>query len=113
MYEIWLVMNILWELALGVWPLLLGAAVLWVVLMATALARPATRWGAGLPLAVVAGLVVAAAAFVLLPGWTRASMSDMGYWVDWVNLLGIAAGFGAVAVAFAWPLLAMRGRRHA
>ena len=113
MYEIWLVMNILWELALGVWPLLLGAAVLWAVLMATALARPGTRWGVGLPLAVVAGLLVAAAAVVALPGLTRASLSDMGYWVDWINLLGIAAAFGAVAAAFAWPLLAMRGRRHA
>jgi len=112
-YEIWLVMNILWELALGVWPLLLGASVLWAVLVATALTRQGTSWGAGLPLAVVAGLVVAAVAFALLPGWTRASMADMGYWVDWVNLLGIAAAFGAVAAAFAWPLLAMRGRRHA
>ena len=113
MYEIWLVMNILWELALGLWPLLLGAAVLWAVLMATALWRPGTRWGVGLPLAVVAGLVVAAVAVVALPGLTRASLSDMGYWVDWINLLGIAAAFGAVAAAFAWPLLAMRGRRHA
>ncbi len=75
MYEVWLMMNILWELALGVWPLVLGAAVLWAVLMATALARTGTSWAAGLPLAVVAGLVVAAVA--------------------------------------AWPLLAMRGRRHA
>ena len=110
MYEIWLMMNILWELALGIWPLLLGAALLWVVLMGAALARPGARWGAGLPLALLVGAVVAAVAFVLLPGWTRASLSDMGYWVDWANLLGIAAGFGAMAAAFAWPLLAMRGR---
>lgn len=30
MYEIWLMLNIVWEIALGVWPLLLMAAVLWL-----------------------------------------------------------------------------------
>ena len=55
------------------------------------------------------GALVMVAAVAWVPGWSRSSLSDMGYWVDWANLLAIAAGFGAVALAFAWPLSAMRG----
>ena len=109
MYEIWLVLNIVWEIALGVWPLLLVAALLWLVLVLTAARRPGTRWGAGLPLAVGVGALVMVAAVGWVPGWSRSSLSDMGYWVDWANLLAVAAGFGGVALAFAWPLSAMRG----
>jgi hypothetical protein len=47
-------------------------------------------------------------AAAMIPGWSRASISDMGYWVDWANLLAIAVGFGAAATAVAWPLLAIR-----
>jgi hypothetical protein len=54
--------------------------------------------------------VVAVAAVLWVPGWNKSSLADMGYWVDWANLLGVAAGFGAVAVALAWPLAAMRTR---
>jgi len=108
MYEVWLVLNILWEIALGIWPLLLGAIVVWVLLMAMALRRPCARWRAGLPLALAGGAIVAVAAFLLVPGSTRSSLAEMSYWVDWANLVAIAAGFGGVAALFAWPLLALR-----
>lgn len=107
MYEIWLVMNIGWELALGVWPLLLALAAAWAVLMVAAWRRPGRRWRAALPLVVVAAAVVTVIAALLVPGWTRSSLGEMGYWVDWANLFGLAAAFGAVAAAFAWPLLAL------
>jgi len=110
MYEIWLVMNIVWEIALGIWPLLLAASLLWAVLMIAALRRPGARWGRGMWHALAAGGAVAALAFFLVPGWNKSSLSEMGYWVDWANLLALAAAFGAVAVAFAWPLAAMRYR---
>ena len=108
MYEIWLMLNIVWEIALGLWPLLLAAAVLWGILMLTAWRRAGTRWRAGLPLALGVGVLVMAVAAPLIPGWNRSTLADMGYCVDWANLLAVAAGFGAVAVAFAWPLSAMR-----
>lgn len=108
MYEVWLAMNIVWEIALGLWPVLLGAALLWAAVMATAWIRPGTRWRAGLPMALGIGVAVTAAAVVLLPGWTRSSLSELTYWVDWANLLAVSAGFGTAAVALAWPLLAMR-----
>ena len=108
MYEVWLAMNIVWEIALGLWPVLLGAALLWAAVMATAWIRPGTRWRAGLPMALGIGVAVMAAAVVLLPGWTRSSLSELTYWVDWANLLAVSAGFGTAAVALVWPLLAMR-----
>jgi hypothetical protein len=113
MYELWLVLNILWEMAAGIWPLLLGALLLWVVLTATALRRPGARWRRGLPPALAVGAAVAVVAFLLVPAATRSSLAELRYWVDWANLLGVAMAFGAVAVAVAWPLLAMRGARHA
>jgi len=112
MYEIWLVLNIVWEIGMEVWPLLLAAAILWVLLVLTAWRRPGSRWRAGLPLAVATGTVVAVLTVLLVPGWTGSSLAEMGYWVDWANLLAVAAGFGAVAAVFAWPLTALRRRRH-
>jgi len=113
MYEIWLVLNILWEIALSVWPMLALAGLAWIALAGYALSRPSARWRAGLAPAALAGVAVAAAAFLLVPGATRSSLSELAYWVDWANLLGIALGFGAAAAAFAWPLLALRGRAPA
>ncbi|MCU0968259.1 MAG: hypothetical protein MUF03_05440 [Rubrivivax sp.] len=110
MYEIWLALNILWEIALDVWPLIAAGALLWAVLMATAARRSGRGWGRGLPLALGVGLLVAVAAFALLPGLTRSSLGELRYWVDWANLLMMAAGFGAIAAAFAWPLASMRGK---
>ena len=55
-----------------------------------------------------AGLLLA---FLAVPSLTRSSLGELRYWVDWANLLAIAAGAGAAVLAFAWPLLAMRGRR--
>ncbi len=112
MYEIWLGLNIVWEIALGVWPVLLIAAVIWVALMAMAWRCSAARWRAAWPWALAAGAVVALAAFLAVPTLTKSSLGALAYWVDWASLLAIAAGFGAAALAFAWPLLSMRGTRR-
>ena len=103
MYEIWLAMNIVWEIALGAWPLLAFGALTWLVLMALAWRRPAARWRSAGPLA--AGFAVAAAVlgFLLVPAAVRSSLRELGYWVDWANLAGIALGMGVAALAFAWP----------
>lgn len=108
MYEIWLVLNIVWEIALGIAPWVIGAALLWLVLMATAVKRPGASWRGALPGAIVIGAGVAVASFVAVPGLTKSSLSELAYWVDWANLLGVALGFGGIAAAFAWPLLSMR-----
>ncbi|MCC7151322.1 MAG: hypothetical protein IT501_04930 [Rubrivivax sp.] len=116
MYEIWLALNIVWEMALLVWPWLLALAVLGAALWLTALARGGARWRAGLSGALGVGVLAAAAAVATLPLWSRSSWSELAYWVDWANLAAIAAGAAGVAAALAWPLLAMgsgKNRRSA
>jgi hypothetical protein len=113
MYEIWLAMNIVWEIAMSIWPALLVAALAWVALIVLALRRPGARWGAGLGTAVLAGIAVMLVSIVAVPYLTKSSLAEMGYWVDWVNLIAIGAGFGAVAAAYVWPVAAMRRRAAA
>ena len=104
MYEIWLVINILWEIALGLWPVLLLVAVTWAFLVLRAFTRGAA-WQRSLGLALVIGVGVALLLIPLVPGAIGSSLSDMGYWVDWANLLGIAAAWGVAGTVLAWPLL--------
>jgi hypothetical protein len=105
MYEIWLVLNILWELALSVWPTLLILALAWVLLLLLALVRGGA-WRRSFTLALGLGVVVALALIPLVPGAVGSSLAEMGYWVDWANLLAICGGFGAAVFALAWPMLA-------
>lgn len=104
MYEIWLVMNIVYELALSIWPVLALAGAVWLLLLV--MARQRIGWRQ-VPRAVAVGAAVAVLLFFSVPSLTQSSWSNMGYWVDWANLLAIALGLGALAALFAWPLLAL------
>ena len=103
MYEIWLVMNIVWEIALGVWPLLALGAVAWLVLMVLAWRQPMAQWRGALPMAMGIAMVAAVIGFVVVPTTSRSSLQELAYWVDWANLASIALGIGVAALAFAWP----------
>jgi hypothetical protein len=108
MYEIWLMLNIVWETVLGIWPLLLIAGVLWLALLALAARRPAEAWRRARPWALAAAVAGAALALLLLPGGIGSSLREMGYWLDWATLLGLAGACGAAAAALAWPLGALK-----
>jgi len=110
MYEIWLALNIVFELALANAGLVLAYLCLLAVLFALALFARGAGWRRGLPIAIAIGLVVAIAVFLLLPGWSGASFGEMRYWLDWANLAAMAAGFGGAAALLVWPLVA-RARR--
>ncbi|WEN42288.1 hypothetical protein CKCBHOJB_01875 [Thauera sp. GDN1] len=110
MYEIWLTLNILFELALQYLPAVVGTAVLWVALMGLAASRGNAGWGKALKPALVIFVVVTAITFFITPAMTKSSFANMGYWVDWGNLFLYAAGFGGVAAALVWPLAAMMRR---
>lgn len=112
MVEIWLAMNIVWEIALGLRLQLLLAALVWAALVLLAWRRGG-HWRAALWPAAGLGLLVAVLAFFSVPGLSKSSLAEMGYWVDWANLAAIALAAGAVAVAFAWPALALRRGRGA
>lgn len=107
MYEIWLVLNILWELALDALPVIIGLALLWAALTWAASRRPFEAWRRALPPALAAAVLAGVMAFALVPTATRSSLSELRYWVDWANLVGIAAAAAALTLAFAWPALAL------
>lgn len=112
MYEIWLALNILFELALTSLPLIGGLLALWVVLMAAASMRGRAAWRPTLLPSIIIALLVATAAFFTVPTMTKSSLSEMGYWVNWATLAGIAAAIGGVAFALIWPLVTSVARRH-
>lgn len=109
MYEIWLAANIVWEIALGIWPALFAVGLAWLALLLFVVSRPAPSWRLAVPGTVAVGLVAFLLAFVAVPWLTRSSLLELAYWVDWANLGAIAAGFGVAVMACAWPLLALRG----
>ncbi|MGB3450270.1 MAG: hypothetical protein WBA58_07205 [Giesbergeria sp.] len=104
MYEIWLVINIVYEIALTVWPLLILALVMWLALMWPARSR---LGGQSLRHALVLGAVAVVTLFFSLPSLTHSSFANMGYWVDWANLLAMALALGTLCGLFLWPLLAL------
>lgn len=104
MYEIWLVLNILYEIALSIWPSLALALAVWLLAMWAA----RTRLGVfAVRQALVVAALAAVALFFALPGLTHSSLANMGYWIDWANLLAMALGLGALAGLFVMPLLAL------
>lgn len=106
MYELWLALNILFELALMYLPIVLTVAVLWVVIMAIAFKRGQGKWSAAIRPAILSGLAVTFIGVLAIPGLTLSSLSELKYWVDWANLVAVAGGFGTVAAAFALPIAA-------
>ncbi len=110
MYEIWLALNILFELMLMYLPTVVGIAVVWLALMAIAFKRGKPAWAKSLKPAIVVGVIVTVLGLLTIPGLTQSSLSEMGYWVDWANLFAVAAGFGAIAALLAIPLAATMRR---
>lgn len=107
MYEIWLMLNILYEIALPLWPALLLALLLWLGLLWAARAGlRASGWRQ--PALIGAGAT--ALAFLALPAATQSSLGQLDYWVDWAFVAAVALGVGAAVALYAWPLLALKRR---
>jgi uncharacterized membrane protein YhdT len=109
MYEIWLGINIFYELALVYLPLLFIVALVWVALIAYAIQKKA-KWTLGIKGAVIGGIIATAIAFLSLPAITKSSLGELGYWFDYVSLLGMAGMYGVVAAALVWPLSSPKTR---
>ncbi|HRN77277.1 hypothetical protein [Ottowia sp.] len=105
MYEIWLMLVIVYEIALSIWPWLLALAVLWLLLLMLARGGRAGGWSTCLPKAITLGVLVGVVIFFVTPIWNKSGLGEMKYWVDWANLLGIAVAWAVAGTLFAWPLL--------
>ena len=102
-------MNIVYEIALGIWPLLALLLAVWMGLLVAARGRLGARQ---VRQAALLGALVAVALFFSVPTLTQSSLSNMGYWVDWANLLAIALGLGALAAVFSVPLIGLVAGRQ-
>ena len=107
MYEIWLMLNIVWEILLTAWTLVLVLLGLTVA----ALLRRGAAWRAAWPVALAGAALVGVATFLLLPSLTRSSLGELKYWVDWLALAGVAGGFALLAAALLLPLAALLKRQ--
>ena len=106
MYELWLTLNILYELGLQYLPTVIATVVVWLALMVFATMRKGATWRRALVPAFIIGVIATVITFFITPGMTQSSFANMGYWVDWMNLSFYSMGFGAVAAALAWPIAA-------
>jgi|JI8StandDraft_2_1071088.scaffolds.fasta_scaffold24248_4 hypothetical protein len=108
MYEIWLMMNIVWEWSLAQWPAVLALLLLLAGWAAAGLVRllgaRGFRWS-GAALAALAG---GAVGLWLWPALVGSSVSEMRYLVDWMVGLGMAGATALVGVLLALPWLGRR-----
>ncbi len=111
MYEIWLAVNIVYEILRPALPVLALLALAWVAFGWRVWRIPSARWGAATKAVLILAVVVAVAVFTLMPVATSSSLSELKYGVDWAFLGSVALGFGALAGVLAWPLLAWLSRR--
>jgi hypothetical protein len=114
MYEIWLMLNIGWELLkLYLWPVF-ALTLLWVLLMVSARDRLRTSDWRGFA---AAALVVLPVAMFAVPWLTGSSITEMRYLPDWITLVGLSAGAAIVVAAFWVPgrrlACGLRGSRRA
>lgn len=107
MYEIWLALNIVWEIAVDNAAISIAIVALLVAAFGIAIARRGAAWRRGIGVALAVGVVVALISLWAVPSATLSSFDDMKYWVDWATLAGIAVAIGAMAAALAWPLASM------
>ena len=107
MYEIWLALNILYEIALGLWPALLILLGVWLAVLLVN-RKGLTSVSARRLLAIAAGVTVLVG--LVLPSLTLSSFGNFGYWVDWAHWLAMAVGAGVAVAVWLWPLMAGRYR---
>jgi hypothetical protein len=113
MYEIWLALNIAWEIASTRAVLLAFVAAFLLLAWVLALRAPGARWRLAAPRAIAAGVAATILAGLLWPAFTGSSLGEIGYWVDAAALVGLALLAGVVVGAFAWPLAAWFAREDA
>jgi hypothetical protein len=109
MYEIWLMLNIVFETALTIQVELAIAALVLLILWLIArnqLASDQLKPTVGL------GLAFSCLLFLIIPSLTKSSLSEMGYWVDWVNLVSLALGFGVVGMFYIFPVMCIARKQY-
>ena len=110
MYEIWLITNTFYELALANLSLVLSTLIVWLALMLVTQFRKNLPWSKGIKFATVIGVLAWLAFFVLVPGLTKSSFSSVNSVIDWLAVAGVAAGFAGLLALFVGPLYLLAKR---
>jgi hypothetical protein len=109
MYEILLMLNIVWELGkLYLWPVL-ALLLLWLLLVFSARDRLHGRHWRRFAIVTAVSFPVAVLA---VPWLTRSSIAEVRYVLDWLALIGLAAAASMIVAAFAVPLSVLAARRR-
>jgi len=112
MYEIWLGLNILYGLMWDYMPFVLSVTVLLAILLTYAIQHQA-NWRGGFKGGLLGVFVITVITFLIFPYLTKSSLSELGYWIDYVFLLQIAGAYGLVfGLGFIWPLSALAVRQR-
>lgn len=104
MNEIGVLLSRGWEIALGTWPLLVLAALLWLVMVFIALRRIAAQQRGGMALALLAGGWAVAAGLALSPELAHSLLVQPTSSAP----LGLLAGLLLLGLLACKPLLARR-----
>ncbi len=111
MYEIWLGLNIAWEMALDHRLQIIVYLLAIVALYAYALWRRPHSWQRNFRPAVTLGVLAAIVAFFVLPGLTDSAFGRFHQWLDWALLVALALVVGVALAVLAWPVLSLMRRR--
>ena len=102
MYEIWLGINIIYEWCL-LYPMV--PLMMFLAVIASFLINKSTRknWRTGFRPAFIVAMIAFAILFFVYPMLIKSSVSEMAYFIDWVNHLGICLGLAGFVVFVVWP----------
>ena len=106
LYNLWLGLNIAYEILLPMLWLLVLLAVVWSATLVLALVRaPKGQWRKTLPTSGAIGAIAMVLAFVLFPGVAGSSFADVNQFADWLFAIGTAVGIGVALWVLTWPAL--------
>lgn len=104
MYEIWLIINTFYELALMNLGLVIGVLVVWLAVMVVAQMKKTQPWYTSVKPALLVALVVWVVSFMLVPGMTKSSFENVTYILDYLVVAGVAAAIAGLVAVFVAPL---------
>lgn len=104
MYEIWLILNTFYELALMHLGAVVGVLVVWLVLMAVTGLKKKQPWSKGLLPALIVAVPTWILCFVMIPGWTKSSFDHVNGVLDVLTVAGVAAALAGLLAVFVWPV---------
>lgn len=110
MYEIWLIINTFYELALMNLGLVVGVFVVWAGLMVVTQIKKTQPWCASVKPALLVAVLVWVVSFMLVPSMTKSSFANVTYILDYLVVAGVAAAIAGLVAVFVAPLYLL-GRR--